>query len=281
MSWVAVAKKDFRDALRARLFWALSALFLLLIAGLTYAYVGTDVFAGDASTLGLVFFIASSMGLFVSLTAIVISYKSIAGERESGSMKILLSLPHTRRDVVLGKVLGRAGVLAVPVVVAMAGGAVVGGIVLGDIEILGTVSFTIIGLLFVLAYIGIAVGISAMTGSTSKAAALGIGFFMLFELFWDIVILAAAYVTSGFELPGIGEYPEWTFILSQLQPSTAFGTALVAVIPDSPTGTFGTGPGGEQIDAFYATPWLGVVVLLFWLVVPPLLGYLRFQQADL
>ena len=282
MSWQVVARKDFRDAVRSKLFWVLSGLFLLLVGLLTFSYVSFDLISGDnPSTLGLVFFIASSLGLFVSLTAIIICYKAVAGERESGSIKILLSLPHSRRDVILGKVIGRAGVLAIPVVSALALGALIGMVSLGDVELVGTVAFMLVGLLFVLSYVGIAVGLSALTGSTGRAAALGIGYFIAFELFWDAVVFGLVFIDAGFTLPTVADFPSWAFVLSQVQPSAAFGTALVAAIPDAPAAAFGAGPAAEQLSAFYATPWLGVLSLLFWAVIPPALGYLRFQSADL
>jgi ABC-2 type transport system permease protein len=282
MSWSVVAKKDFKDAVRSRLFWALSALFLLFVGLLAAAYVGVDVLSdGDQTTLGLVFFIASSLGLFVSLTAIVIGYKAIAGERESGSIKILLALPHTRRDVVLGKIIGRGAVLAIPVVVALGLGTLGGMVALGDFELLGPVAYLVVGLLFVLAYVAIVVGFSATTGSTGRAASLTVGFFVIFELFWDAVVFGLAFVQAGFELPPISEFPAWVFPVSQVPPSSAFGTALVAVIPDAPATSFGAGPGAEQLDAFYATPWFAFVILLFWIVVPPVIGYWRFEHADL
>jgi ABC-2 type transport system permease protein len=282
MSWAVVAKKEFQDAVRSRLFWALSALFFLFVGLLAAAYIGVDVLSdGDQTTLGLVFFIASSLGLFVSLTAIVIGYKAIAGERESGSIKILLALPHSRRDVVLGKIVGRGAVLAIPVVVSLALGTLGGMVALGDFELLGPVAFLAVGLLFVLSYVAIVVGFSATTGSTGRAASLTVGFFVVFEMFWDAVVFGLAFVQAGFTLPPISEFPAWVFPVSQVPPSSAFGTALVAVIPDAPATAFGAGPAAEQLDAFYATPWLGLVVLLFWIVVPPVIGYWRFEHADL
>ncbi|QGN07316.1 ABC transporter [Halorhabdus sp. CBA1104] len=109
MSTLAVAKKDFRDALRSRALWGLSALFVLLSVLIAYAFgeFTTEMGVEEQTAEGLAYFLASQIGLFVSVTAIVIAYKAIAGERESGSIKILLSLPHTRRDVLAGKVLGR------------------------------------------------------------------------------------------------------------------------------------------------------------------------------
>jgi len=281
MSWLVIAKKEFQDAVRARVFWLLSGLFMALVLLISGVYVYIDEVAdADQSTLGLIFFIASALGLFVSLTALVVCYKSIAGERESGSMKILLSLPHSRLDVVLGKILGRSGVLAIPVAVALFVGAVVGTVALNDVEIIGTVAFTLVGLLYVMTYVSIFVGLSATTGSTNRAASLSVGFFLILELFWGIIVTGVAFIQAGFEFVPPSEYPEWAFILSQIQPSSAFGTALVAVIPDAPRAAFGSVP-AEQVDAIYATPWLGLVMLLVWLVVPPVIGYMKLEKADL
>lgn len=282
MSWAVVAKKDFQDAIRSRALWGLSAIFLLLVGLLAVTYASVDIIAGgDPSALGLIFFVAGAIGTFVSVAAIIACYKSLAGERESGSMKLLLSLPHTRRDVVVGKLVGRTAVLAVPIVIALLVGVVLGMGLLGDVAPVATVLLGIVGLLFALTYAGIMVGISAVTGSTSRAAALAIGFLLVFEFLWDIVVLGAVYVANGFALP-VGGLPAWAFPLSQVAPSNAFVTTLTAVLPDAPAAaTAGQGPPASQIDAFFGTPWVGLVFLLLWTVVPIALGYWRFQGADL
>jgi ABC-2 type transport system permease protein len=282
MSWTVIARKDFRDALRSRAFWGVSALFLLLVVGLSVAYAQVgEISGGDPSALGLIFFVATAIGVFVSIAAILTCYKSVAGERESGSLKLLLALPHTRRDVVLGKVAGRTGVLAVPIVVALLVGAGLGTALLGEVAPLATVLFGLVGLLFALTYAALVVGLSATTGSTGRAAALAIGFFLVFELLWDTVVFALVFVANGFALPAGGTLPGWTFPLVQLPPSNAFVTSLSAVIPDAPAAAAGPGPGASQVAAFFGTPWLAVAVLAFWVVVPLALGYRRFARADL
>lgn len=283
MSLTAVARKDFADAIRSRAFWGVSALFFLLIVGVSVAYATFDVVGGDPSALGLIFFVASAIGTFVSLAALIVCYRSIAGERESGSMKLLLALPHTRRDVVFGKLVGRTGVLAVPIVLALLVGSGLGMALLGDVAPVATVLFGLVAVLFALAYAGIMVGVSATTGSTTRAAALAVGFFLFAEVLWDVVILAVVFVAEGFQLPtGPGAaFPDWTYLLFQLSPSNAFVTSLTAVIPDAPTTAAGPAPSAGQLDAFFATPWIAVLVLVFWAVVPVLLGYWRFVGADL
>ncbi|MEF8854518.1 MAG: ABC transporter permease subunit, partial [Haloarculaceae archaeon] len=132
MSTLAVAKKDFRDAIRSRALWGLSLLFFLLVSGIGVAYAEFDALSGGQPTpTGLIFFIASGVGTYVSLAALLTCFKSIAGERESGTIKVLLSLPHSRRDVILGKWLGRSAVLALPVVGTFVIGVAIGGVLMG------------------------------------------------------------------------------------------------------------------------------------------------------
>ena len=280
MTWAVVAKKDFQDAIRSRALWALSALFLLLVGLFAVVYATVEeVSGGDPTALGLIFFVAGAIGTFVSFAAIITCYKALAGERESGSMKVLLSLPHTRSDVVVGKLVGRTAVLAVPIVIALLVGIVLGTVLLGDLAPVATLLLGVVGLLFALTYAGIMVGLSATTGSTSRAAALAVGFLLVFEFLWDAVVIGIVYVANGFALPA-GGFPNWTYPLTQVPPSNAFVTALVAVIPDAPAAAAG-GQNPAAIDAFFGTPWIGLVALALWTVVPLVLGFWRFQAADL
>ena len=299
MSVAVVAKKDFQDALRSRSLWALSAVFVLLAVLLAYGYAAFPEFflgpgagagpgaaagAGGApapapTMLGLVFFLSGTVALFVSLTAIVVCYKSIAGEIELGSVKLLLALPHSRRDVVLGKVLGRGGVLALPALLGLLVGLVVGAILLGSFPALEVVVFLLVTGAFILTYVSIVVGLSAATSSTTRASTLAVGFVVVFELLWDVVPLGFVFVTNGFEMPT--EIPDWYFLVSQLPPSTAYSTGLSAVLPETAQAATAAGGLADQFDALYATPWLGFLVLALWLVVPLAIGYRRFDAADL
>ncbi|MCU4743061.1 ABC transporter permease [Halobacteria archaeon AArc-m2/3/4] len=281
MSWPAVAKKDFRDAVQSRALWALVGVFVVVSTLMSYAYVELpDFFGGPTgpSVAGLIFFMAGSVSLFITLTAIVVCYKAIAGERELGSIKLLLALPHTRGEVLLGKVIGRAAVLAVAVAIGLGVGFGVGFALLGTIDVVSLVLFLIVTLLFTAVFAAIVVSLSATTGSTARATTLALGFFVVFELLWDFAPLAVVYVTNGFSLPQ--QMPDWVFLVSQLPPTSAYFSTLVAVLPDlaSEAGAE-TGAGG--IDAVYATPEIGIVVLAFWLVVPLAVGYYRFTSADL
>ncbi|CCQ34486.1 Nitrite-nitrate reduction protein [Halorhabdus tiamatea SARL4B] len=276
MSTLAVAKKDFQDALRSKALWGLSVVFILL--SLLIAYVFAEFTAmmevEEQTAQGLAYFLASQIGLFVSITAIVIAYKAIAGERESGSIKILLSLPHTRQDVLLGKVLGRSATLAVPTLIGLVAGAALGSVLMGEFAIVSLSALLVMSLLFVVTYISIMVGISALAGSTSRASMLTIGFFLVFEILWSVVSIGIVWLTNGLSLPT--EFPNWVYLVNQVPPSAAFTTGLTALMPGDIAGV-----GTPDFEAFYATPWVGVAMLAFWLVVPLAIGYWRFSTADL
>ncbi|ELY61792.1 ABC transporter [Natronococcus amylolyticus DSM 10524] len=290
MTWLTVAKKDFRDAVQSRALWALVAVFVVLSLVSTYAYVEVpEMFGSPAGATfgGLLFFTIGLVGLFVPIAAIVVCYKSLAGERELGSIKLLLSLPTTRGQVFAGKVLGRAAVLAFGLGVGLVVGLGFGAALLGEIELVAVLVFVLATLSFAAVYASIVVSISATTGSTSRATTLALGFFVVFELLWDVVPMGVLYVVEGFSFPAT--IPDWVFTVTQLSPSSAYFSAIVALLPDLAE-TVGADPGqagaGVEVSAtnaepFYASPEIGLVVLGLWLVVPLAVGYYRFDSADL
>ncbi|MFP8958921.1 ABC transporter permease subunit [Natrialbaceae archaeon A-CW3] len=289
MTWHVVAKKDFRDAVQSRALWALVAIFVLLSVVSTYAYVEVPEMFGEpggATFGGLLFFTVGLTGLFVPLAAIVVCYKSLAGERELGSIKLLLSLPTTRGDVFLGKVVGRAAVLAAGLGVGLVVGLGFGSALLGTVDVGALVIFVLATLAFAGVYTTIMVGLSATTGSTSRATTLALGFFVVFELFWDVVPMGILYVVEGFSLPT--QIPDWVFLVTQVSPSTAYFSAVVSLFPGfaeaanaDPAGA-GAGAGADvaPADPFYVTPEVGIVMLGLWLVLSLAVGYLRFDAAD-
>lgn len=290
MTWMVVAKKDFRDAVQSRALWALVTVFVLLSVISAYAYIEVPELFGEpagATFGGLIFFIVGLTGLFVPLAAIVVCYKSLAGERELGSIKLLLSLPTTRLNVYAGKVVGRAAVLAFGLGVGLVVGLGFGTVLLGEIHPLSVLVFVLVTIGFAAIYAGIMVGLSAMTGTTSRATTYALGFFVVFELFWDVVPMGILYITQGFSLPA--EIPDWIFLVTQVSPSSAYFTSIVALLPDLADGAGadpaqaggGVGVTPAEADPFYVTPEVGIIVLVLWFIVPFAVGYYRFNAADL
>lgn len=280
MTWTVVARKDFNEARRSRSLWALSAAFLLLAVLFAALYTFIPAISGDVeelSSLGLMGFLSAPVGIFVAVAALVLAYKSVAGETESGSGKLLLSLPHTRRDVIVGKIAGRTLVLAIPVVIgllAMLAVIAVTNVVLDPLEY-GL--FTLVTLLFVLVYVALFIGISASTTSTARAATVAVLGLVVLEFAWDVVPLGAWFVLNGFQVPeafltgNVGAMPELVAFLANLPPSQAYLNAVGGVLSGTVSGA---GP-------WYLSQGFSLVVLALWALVPAVVGYRRYRGADL
>lgn len=275
MSLIAVARKDFADARRSKALLALAVLFVALGMGGTYLYTilpSMDPSIGPVTETGLYTFLSQITGLFIALGALVVSYKAIAGETESGSGKLLLGLPHTRADVFVGKVVGRAGVMLAALVVGLVATLAIATVVLGNIGVTSFLVFLGVTLVFGLVYVSLMVSVSASTTSTSRAATLAIGVFVVLELFWDAVVFVVVFVANGFAAPA-GQMPTWALALNGFSPSIAYQTAVGWLL--------GWTSGAGMAVPFHQQAWFALLVLVVWAVVPALIGFHRYNQADL
>ena len=121
----------------------------------------------------------------------------------------------------------------------------------------------------------------------TRATTLALGFFVIFELLWDVVPLAVVFVVEGFSLPT--EMPDWVFSVMQVSPSSAYFSTVVALLPEL-ADTVGADPvqngaglenGATESGSFFHSPEIGILVLGFWLIVPLVIGYYTFYGSDL
>jgi ABC-2 type transport system permease protein len=293
MTWEAVARKDFQDAVRSKWLWGVSAIFLGLFVG-SAALIGSNVqssgqqFTGEAfiSTLG-----EFVVALVVPIVAVVVAYGSIIGERESGSLKLLLSLPHSRQDVMLGKTLGRSTVLALPILVTMLLAAVVLTVFGIRVEPLKYLGFVVLTLLLGVTFVSIAVGVSAAS-STNRRAMLGtVGLYVVFTMLWTQVRRVLLVFNDQF---GLG-WNEMTLVkyglfIKYFNPVRAYETLVARLYVDSVLGARLYGANRFQYQKiltelgeapFYLWDWTVLAQFLLWTLVPVAVGYLTFRDADL
>ena len=284
MSWQAVAEKDFRDAIRSRLLIVLTLLFTLFSAGAAYLVTEIDppqqaAFTGEVTTVLLISGLVSATAVFIPIVSIAVAYRSLAGERDSGSLKLLLSLPNSRFDVVLGKFIGRSGVVAAALFVGFAVGIVVTASLADAFSPLEYVVFVGISMLFSFVFIAITVGVSAFTSSTSRAAYGAFGLFVVFQFLWSSLAQGVAYAVNGFSFEGIEEGDavfELFQVLTILDPTAAYQQGTLWVVRR-------VAEEGESTSdlAFYLQDWFGFIVMALWIVVPLAIGYTRFESSDL
>jgi ABC-2 type transport system permease protein len=296
----AIAKKDFQDAVRSWLFLFLSMFFfsILVIPTVLLWYLGGDLPTADATTGGLIGTVHNVTRLVIPVIALVLGWKAIAGERESGSLKVLLSLPHSRTDVLLGKLVGRSAVLSVSLVAGFVLAAAFVALLFGGFDVGDYLGLLAVSVLYGIAYTSIAVALSSLTRSTTFAGAFAFGVFVLFYIVWETVIAMIDMLVQLDYLPGV-EYtitgPEGqemaaerphdvAFLFHSFDPGVAYQNVLsfvtsIAEADPQVVQSMEEAFGGSV--PFYLQDWFAIVVLLFWIVVPMAIAIYRFNRVDL
>jgi ABC-2 type transport system permease protein len=284
MSWTAVAEKDFRDAIRSRLLIVLTLLFALFAAGASYVVSNVSPpqqtqITGELTTILLIGGLVSATAVFIPLVAIAVAYRSLAGERQSGSLKVLLSLPNSRSDVLAGKFVGRSGVVTAALLLGFAVGLVATAVFADAFSPVEYLAFVGVSLLFAFVFVAITVGISAFTASTSRAAYGSFGLFAIFQFLWGILVRGVVYVLNGFSFDGLEQGDlliEVSQVLQILSPTTAYQQGTLWVVR-----LLAEEQEVQEASAFYLEPWFGFVTMALWIVLPLAIGYYRFETTDL
>ncbi|WP_121820185.1 ABC transporter permease subunit [Halostella salina] len=289
MSVSVVARKDFEDALRSRMLWSLTGLLAVLIA---VGYVAVWNWGHDTTAEAMVGFLSLPLQVLVPISALIVGYMAVVGERRSGSIKLLLGLPPTRGDIVFGKLVGRSGVVAVAVLTGFAVAALLSLALFGALPLAALGGLLVATLLLGLAFVGIAVGVSAASASRGRAMAATVGTYIVFIGFWKLLTAGVYYFANDGapSLPIEGPY----LLLERLNPMQAFAVVATELtgrdvfpvlfqygvgIPTVPSSELSTAVPGDL--PFYLEPWSAVAVLVAWFVAPMTVGYLRFRAADL
>ena len=108
---MVIAKKEVRDSLRNRWVLFISLIFLVLSHSVTFA--GSAI-KGELSLpeISALMSSLSTISVFIiPLVAMLISHDAFVGEDEAGTLLLLLSYPLTRRQILLGKLLGHTVIM--------------------------------------------------------------------------------------------------------------------------------------------------------------------------
>lgn len=276
MSAIAVARKDFLDVRRAKVVWFVAGLYAFF--AVLMMYFGRDTPVDAEARVEHAFVDLMGIGaMLIPLVALVAAYLAIAGERESGRIKYLLAIPNSRRDVVLGKYLSRAGVVAGAIVGSFALSAVLAAVWYPSFALDTFVGAAGLTLLYALVYVAIAVGISAATDSRSRAMGGAIGFFFVtnvLTMFGQFSIGGALdYLLN--DVLGAGVSGDALMLVQALiSPTWSYMLSMELVMPAELTQT------GQDLPWFLQGEPM-VAVLLAWLVVPLALGTWWFGRVDL
>lgn len=264
----AIARKELRERTRSR--WVLAVAGVFTAFALAIAYLGAAQ-QGSVGFKGIELTIASLVSLaiyLVPLIALILGYDAIVGERERGSLDLLLSLPLTRMELMLGKYLGLSAALTVS---TLAGFGLVGLLlaVQGGPQVLFHYGgFMVSAILMGMAFLALAVLVSAMSASKSTASGIAITIWFVLVLVYDLVLLGLLVLTEG-ALPSA-----LISGLLMLNPADVFRLLNIFSLDEVKT-LYGL----STVAADTLTqPWLLGLVMAAWIVVPLALAVRRFRS---
>lgn len=269
-----IAGAEFHEGLRNR--WVLASIMVLGALAFALALIGsapvgeTRIPPLSVTTVSL----ASLSVYLIPLIALTAAYDAIVGERERGTLLLLLTYPVARWQVVTGKFLGHCGVIALAIVLGYgsAGLFLAAG---GEVDGTHWAQFTALlgsSLLLGAVFVALACLISVGTSSRATAAGLAIGLWLLLVVVYDLLLLGL--VVGGSE----GTISEGLFrILVLLNPADTY---RLFNLTGSEAASLVSGSAGLATANLPSATGL-LLILAGWIVLPLALAIGIFQRRDI
>lgn len=269
--WIVrvLAFKELRDALRDRWLWLYAASFALLATGissLATSNTSTIGFSGFGRTAASLVALAQ---LVVPLMGLTIGARSIAGQRERGTLTFLLSHPISPTEVYLG-IFGGNTIALLAAVSAGFGVAGVFAAVTGA-PVDGAELAVIAGLAWLLAVAMIGMGMLVSVFTRRSAAAMGTALvlWLAFVLLGNLGLMGTSIAT------GMGEGS--LFMAAVVNPVEAFRLSAMTALSGSldvlgPVGNYAVDRFGDSVS------WVTGTSLVIWALVPAVIGGIAFRR---
>ncbi len=270
----AIAGHEVLAGIRNR--WMLAASLLLGVLALTLAFIGSTP-AGPvaASPLAITVVSLSSLSVFlIPLIGLLVSYDTLVGEIERGTMPLLMTYPVTRWRIVLGKFAGQVAILAVATVIGFGVAALITGLGDGgDAEAWGAFGVMVGGsILLGAAFIALGTLFSAVVAERGTAAGVSAAAWLIFVVLFDMALLAILVADEGQVVSG-----ELFRVLLLLNPTDVYRMLTLA---GSETVGALSGMAGVSAEAAFGHAILFPVMVL-WIAVPLGLAGLLFGRREL
>jgi len=266
-----LAGKEFRDRMRNR--WVLAVALVFTVFSLVITYFGAAQ-QGQLGPRSIEFTIASLVSLviyLIPLIALLLGFDAIVGERERGSLDLLLALPITRLELLLGKYLGLAAALTLSTVIGFA----LDGLLLfrqfGWPGLYHYLGFVFSSVLLGLAFLSLALLISVLTRERTKASGLAIALWFGLVLVFDLLMLGLLVASGGEVFGRIGGQALAYLLL--LNPTDIFRILNVFSL-DQVRSLYGL---ASIVPPALANPWLMGGAMLAWIAAPLALATWRFR----
>lgn len=283
MSWFPIAKKEYSENVRSLWIIIVAALFLLSI-------LGASAFASISSTgsLHLTRLVRTlpamegTVGVFLPILGLMLTFGTLAGERESGSLGLLVAQRVTRLDILLGKALGLWAVLSTALLLGILGASAIIAMKAGTDPTDGArvVVFVLDTLAWAAAWTSIGVLLSAWFKRRATAIGGAVFSWFFFTVIWNVLIAILLFIALGnvtaTQNPEDVKLPAWLGATQFLSPNSVYTGLLISSVPgyDDLIGAVARGVNFEFAFAPFAT------AMIAWIALPFAGAYALFRSRD-
>ncbi|MCC2112553.1 MAG: ABC transporter permease subunit [Hyphomicrobiales bacterium] len=272
-NFIAAARLDIAESLRARWFIVYALVFGGLVAALfVFGLTESRVMGFTGLSRLLVTYIQLSMAI-LPVFVLVTTVRSLAGDRESGNFEYMLALPVPLSAWYWGRFVGRFVIVFLPVFLAMIGAVGYGALKGADVPWLQIVFYTVLLVSLTITFLGIGFLISSLARSVDIAQGAAFVIWLVLLLFLDLILLG---VMVREQLPA-----DLIVTLALLNPLQVFRTGAMMLFDPQ---LVLLGPSAYVIlDAFGQTGyivWSFAYPAILGLVFAAI-GYWRFKASDL
>ncbi len=271
---LTVARKEFRDGLRNRWVLAISLMFALFALGLAYFGAAVSGQVGFTSLDTTIVSLASLAIFVIPLIALLLSYDGVVGEEEQGTLLLLLSYPLSRVQLLAGKFLGHAMVLAVSSILGFGLAALAIALLTGNVASVGLWkafgSFILSAVMLGWVFVALAYLLSVSVNEKSRAAGMALIVWFVFVLVFDLALLGMLVATQG------GLHAELFPYLLLLNPTDVFRLANLTGM--EATQAYSGLISVSSAQLFHPTLLFGV--LLLWVIIPLGLASFIFKHRE-
>ena len=244
-----IARKEFRAAFRNRLFLTITLLFLGLamlsvyigsttkraemriynetVATLQADGVTTLPAAPEIHTLTILANLTEYVSIVGAILAVILGYNTLIEERESGGLKLILSRPVYRDQLLLGKWLGNTAVIAVLLGLVFLFNLIllvaIGGLVPTGAEVVRLFVFVLMALAYMLIFLSMAMFLSIRLSDSATVFLVSLVIWVL--LSFVLPQMAETQMANSSVVNGISG------VVNQIPQDTAVSQAINALSP--------------------------------------------------
>jgi Cu-processing system permease protein len=261
-----VARKVLREATRDHWFWLYCGGFAVLAGAITTVAVPDQGVVGSS---GFGRTAASLVALVVTLMALTLGARSLAVERETGTLRFLLSHPVNRTEVLLGTYLGFATALLAAVAAGFGAAGLLSALRPAPADGVLLVKLAALSWLMALAMLGVGMVLGVVLRRVATAMGAALFVWLLLVFLGDLGIMGTVVATN---LP-----VETLFASVMINPVESFRVAAIIALDGSldalgPAGTYAVDTYGDSVGP------MAVAVLVAWVIIPVLVAWLVFRR---